>query len=284
MSLGRELFALAERADACLSPPPLGAVLIVDPRPAPGREAEFGLLALADGSAGLYYAWLGTTQADMPARYTETALVGRSALALAGQFLGGSDAERSVGIAAINAITAYTWRRAGYTPATATDSLAGLELGPDDHLGMIGYFPPLVRRARELGAVVSVVERKQHMVADEPGLRITLDTRVLGDCNKIICTGATLVNDSLETMLGHCRKAAEIALVGPTVGCFPDPLFARGVDIVAGTRIIDAAGARARLAAGNRIGDCAARYAIRRTEYPGFEVLLTDAVTGRGNG
>ncbi len=277
MNLRNELFAQAEIIAARLAPPPLAAVLIVDPRPAPGRNTEFGLLTLADGSAGLYYAWLGESQADMHSHYTESALIGHSAIALASQFLGSSDAERSVGIAAINALTSHSWRCADYAPAPAIDSLAGLDLGPGDRLGMIGYFAPLVGRACALGAEVNVVERKPQFLTEQPGLTVTLDPRILLACNKIICTGATLLNDSLEDMLGYCRKADAIALVGPTVGCFPDALFARGIDIVAGSRIVDAVGARARLQAGDKIGDCATRYVLRRQDYPGFEQLLAVA-------
>jgi uncharacterized protein len=281
MTLRTELVALATEIAHRLNPPLISDVLIADPLPSPARDAEFGLLALADGSAGLYYAWMGQSQADMPARYVAGDLVGRSALDLAVQFLGGSDAERSVGIAAINALTAHAWHSAGFVPQLAPNSLAGFELGSGDHLGMVGYFPPLVRRARELGARVSVVERKSHMVSSGEGFVVSLDPRVLDSCNKIICTGATLLNDSLDDMLMYCRSADEIALVGPTVGCPPDPLFARGIHIVAGTRIVNAERARVELAAGRKIGAHAERFIIRRVDYPGFAVLLDRACTAK---
>lgn len=284
MSVRAELYALAARVDAALAPPPLAACLIADPRPDSRADPEFGLLALADGSAGLYYAWLGASQAGMRARYVEQDLVGLSALALAGQFMGGSDAERSVGIAAINALTAHLWRRAGYTPPPAIDSLAGLSLGPGDRLGMIGHFPPLVRYARARGAEVAVVERKAHMVRREPGLEISLDPRVLAGCSAILCTGATLVNDSFEDMLTWCGGATTLALVGPTVGCFPDPLFARGVDIVAGTCVSNASVARERLAQGEKLGDSAWRFVLPRADYPGFETLLSAALQRPADG
>ncbi len=269
-----ELYAQAARACERLGPQPLARALLVDPEPSPTRDAEFGLLALADGSAGLYYAWLGGEQASLPARFCASELEGLDVLDVCRLYLEDSDVERSLGLAAISAVTASVYRRAGYVPPVAGDSFAGLALAPGDRLGMVGNFPPLVRRARALGADVAVVERKTHMVMQEEGLVISLDPAVLHDRDKIICTGATLLNDSFEAMLAHCGRAARIALVGPTVGFFPDAVFARGVDVVAGTRVRDVACARERLAAGQRMGDAAERTLIRRSDYPGFAALL----------
>jgi len=82
------------------------------------------------------------------------------------------------------------------------------------------------------------------------------------------------LNDSLDEVLGYCRRAEVIVMAGPTVGFFPDPVFARGIDRVAGTRVLDADGARARLEAGDKLGDCGQRTLIRRSDYPGLDALL----------
>ncbi|MCZ6665317.1 MAG: DUF364 domain-containing protein [Gammaproteobacteria bacterium] len=280
MSIRNELFALAVRALEALPPLHIRHILIADPRPAPDREAEFGLLSFEDGSVGLYYAWLGESQSDMRKRFDPAALRHQSPLELARYYLGDSDAERSVGLAAINAVTDAVYRAAGHELTAARDSMGGLTLEPDDRLGMIGNFPSLVRRARDRGVEVNVVERKQHMIGETSGVRITLDPGVLRDCNKIICTGATLLNDSLDEMLAYCTAAEEIALIGPTVGFFPDPVFARGIDIVGGTRIIDADRAAERLETGKNFGDSAARTVMTPADYPGFERLLENARAG----
>ncbi len=278
MNIRTELFSLAARVAVALPLPRIASALITDPHPAPDKHAEFGLLALADGCAGLYYAWLGKTQADMPTRFLRDGLVGRPALDLARYVLGDDDGTRSVGIAAINAITEHVYRQAVFATPAALDSFGGLHFEPGDRLGMIGYFPPLARRARELGIPTCVVERKEHLVTVAPDFEISLDPRVLRDCNKIICTGATLLNDSFDAMLDYCASAQQIALVGPTVGFFPDAVFARGIDIVAGTRVLDSARAEVCLTHGHKLKDCALRFVLRRSEYPGFEVLLARAV------
>ena len=280
MSIRNELFALAARALEVLPPLRMRRILIANPRPAPDREAEFGLLSFENGSVGLYYAWLGKSQSDMPERFDPAALRRQSPLEISRYYLGDSDAERSIGLAAINAVTDAVYRAAGHELATAPDSMGGLTLEPDDRLGMIGNFPSLVHRARERGVEVNVVERKRHMVGETNGVRITLDPGVLRDCNKIICSGATLLNDSLDEMLAYCADAEHIALIGPTVGFFPDPVFARGIDIVGGTRIVDGDRAAERLEAGMNFGDSAVRTVITPADYPGFDRLLENAQAG----
>ncbi|MGE0857706.1 MAG: DUF364 domain-containing protein [Gammaproteobacteria bacterium] len=278
MGIRHELVALARRMAAALSLPPVADAFIADPDPALKQNTEFGLLALADGSAGLYYAWLGASQADMPGRFSPAALRGLPALEAAELVLGDDDGLRSLGVAALNALTEHLYRRAGFAPPPATDSFGGLTLEAGDRLGMIGYFPPLAARARAEGVPTYVVERKAHLLGRDGSVEVALDPRPLSVCNKVICTGATLLNDSLDEMLGYCAKDAEVALVGPTVGFFPDPLFARGVRLVAGTRLLDSTTAEACLARNEKFGDCAQRTIIRREDYPGFDVLLARAV------
>ncbi len=277
MTILTEILALAAQADAALPLPPVASALITDPHPASDKDAEFGLLALADGCAGLYYAWLGDSQADMPARFLVEHLLGQPALELARMVLGDDDGSRSVGIAAINAITEHVYRAAAFAPALASDSFGGVRFEPGDRLGMIGNFPPLARRARELGIPTRIVERKAHMVTREDNFEISLDPRVLADCNKIICTGATLLNDSFDAMLEYCAAAEQVALVGPTVGFFPDAVFARGIDIVAGTRILDSAAAQDCLSRNEKLTHCAQRTVLRRADYPGLPALLARA-------
>ena len=274
MSLRDDLLAAATRVAERMPLPRVAHVHVPDARPAAHRDAEFGLVALADGSAGLYYAWMGASQADMAQRYRAADLVGVDPLALARRYATDDDAERSLALAALGAITACVHARAGYVPPPAVDSMAGIRLDANLHLGMVGNFPPLVRRAREAGARVTVVERKAHMVRTEPGLEISLEPAALDACGEVIVTGATLINDSLDEMLGWCRRARRVTLIGPTAGVFPDVLFARGIAAIGGLRIVDADVARTRMASGERLGDSAQRYLVEAGDYPGLARLL----------
>jgi len=274
MGAGADILTMIEQIDASIALPNVARVWIPEPTIAADKDAEFGVIALTDGSVGLFYAWLGESQTGIAARYDAAALAGQSAIKLARYFDGEDDIDRSVGLATINAITQSLFTRAGYEPPAATSSMAGLELKASDHLGMIGYFPSLVRQAGMLGVRTTVVERKTHLVRESDDCVVTLDPTQLADCNKVICTAATLINDTIDAMLAHCTGAEIIAVLGPSASFPPEPLFARGVSIVGGSRIDDAAVAIASQQAGTGLRGCSRRYVIERSNWPGTAALL----------
>jgi uncharacterized protein len=65
--------------------------------------------------------------------------------------------------------------------------------------------------------------------------------------------------------------------VGPGAGCLPDPMFARGVTLLGGSWVIDAASFKAALGAGEPFGGFTKKFAIGRGDYPGFDRLLARA-------
>jgi uncharacterized protein (DUF4213/DUF364 family) len=78
-------------------------------------------------------------------------------------------------------------------------------------------------------------------------------------------------------MLGHCRNARWFAMVGPSAGCLPDALFARGVTLLGGSWVIDRSGFVDALKRGEKHGAFAAKFALTADNYPGFEALLERA-------
>lgn len=267
---------LVERVNERVRLPKVRRAYIPEPHITDDKDAEFGLIELEDGTAGLFYAWMGESQRGISERFDARELAGAEAIELARLYLVDDDMARSLALAVINAITQGFWSAAGFEPGEAGNSMGGLLLETGDRLGMIGNFPSLVRQARELDIPVVVVERKKHMLTEETGIRITLDPAALGACNKIICTAATLINDSIDEMLGFCANAEQLAMIGPSASFFPDPLFARGVDIVGGSRVVDVEAAIAGQRAGQGLRGCTRRYTVLRASYPGSAGLGID--------
>jgi uncharacterized protein (DUF4213/DUF364 family) len=83
------------------------------------------------------------------------------------------------------------------------------------------------------------VEKNEQLVERYPNLHVTLDVTELNTCNKVLCTGTTLLNDTLDDVLQQCTAAEHISVLGPTAGYFPDPLFARGVHVLGGRFVHD---------------------------------------------
>ena len=65
--------------------------------------------------------------------------------------------------------------------------------------------------------------------------------------------------------------------MGPGAGCLPDGLFARGVTLLGGSWVVDAAAFKQALATGAPWGGSARKFALTRANYPGWQALLAVA-------
>lgn len=273
MSISTDVLAMVEEVSRRVEIPPVRHLHIPPLKRNPSMDAEFGLIALEDGSAGFFYAWLGDTLERMRVELDRDALVHESAFELSTRFASNDEVERTVGLGAINAISQHVFRRAGYQPALTTASMGRLTFAAKDHVGMVGLFPSLARRLARDGIRLTVIEKKSNAVED--GFRVSLDPTELEKCNNVLCTASTLLNDTLDEILTHSLAAKHIALIGPTASCLPDPVFARGVDVVGGSVVLDLDALLERLCHHEPWGPSVCKYTIARSEYPGFAALLS---------
>ncbi len=266
------------------APPPVVRLHIPADRGGPDaapKDAKFCAIELADGAFGLSYILLGDTLDALTHRRghaDSVPLAGADPLRLARDFAGANPVARAVALAAINALTDSVWRQIGYQPPAARNSLGDVQLARDDHLGMIGFFPPLVRQVQAIGAQLSVLELDEAMVRRQqerfPGLHITLNRAALATCNKVVGTSTMLLNDTLDAMLTAAPQASDFAVIGPSAGAWPDALFDRGVTLMGGTRIRDAAAFRDAMASGESWSAAAAKFAIPSAGWPGWQRLM----------
>lgn len=248
-NIAADLIALIERR---LGPGPAPRVRAVHLPPSPWtgtKDGEFGAVELDSGALGLSYVLLDNTLAVL-AGIGGRALVGTDALALARRWRDGTGAERTLGFAAVNALSRHLFDRDGRVPPDASDSIGGLDPQPGEHIGMVGFFPPLVKPVTERGARLTVLELRADLAGSHPGFEVTLDPAALQACDQVLMTSTVLLNHTLDTVLAHCRHAKAVAMIGPGAGCLPEPLFERGVTAVGGTWIADRAGFIAALQSG----------------------------------
>jgi len=244
---------------ARLGPGPAPRVRAVHLPPVPwngSKDGEFGAVELDSGAIGLSYVLLDDTLARLAGGGAEAGqrLVGHDALALARLWRDGRGAERTLGFAAVNALSRHLADRDGTVPPDAADSIAGLDPQPGEHIGMVGFFPPLVKPVTERGARLTVLELRADLAGAHPGFTVTLDPAALRACDKVLMTSTVLLNDTLDAVLAGCRGARAVAMIGPGAGCLPEPLFARGVTAIGGTWIEDRAGFVAALRSGSPWG------------------------------
>jgi hypothetical protein len=281
MSIALELVSRLERFGRRAALPRVRALHLPPASAATSKHGEFCALELEDGSVGLSYVLLDNTREDLASGHGVPELAGADALALARRGAESTGAERTIGFAAVNALTRCLFDRAGFQPDMTADSIGLLDPQPGDHVGMVGFFPPLVDRIARAGARLTVVELKADLVGERDGYRVTLDADELRSCNKVLSTSTLLLNDTVDRILECCARTEVLAVVGPGAGCLPDPLFDRGVTLLGGAWVLEREAFRDALVAGAPWGTSTRKYAIRRADYPGFEALLARVPSAR---
>lgn len=277
MSFASDYLAQLERFAERSPLPRVRALHLPPARPDADNKGVFCALELEDGSLGLSYVLLDDTLERLRDRADEFGLVGADALAVARRYAGADGIEKTLGFAAANALTRCFYDRAGFRPNDSADSIGQLQPVSGERIGMIGLFMPLLGRILGAGAQLIVVELRPELVGEKDGYRVTLDPEELTKCSKVISTSTLLLNDSLDRMLACCRDARWFAMVGPSAGCLPDALFARGVTLLGGSWIRDREGFIAALTSGAPHSEFTSKYALTPEGYPGWHELIQRA-------
>lgn len=203
------------------------------------NDSEFMAIRLHDNSVGISYVLVPDDSRNSYERLRAEKPKGLSPADLAARFGSSEPIEHMLALAALNAMCSHVMRSQHMQLDSATDSLGLLDIQSGDHIGMVGFFRPLIKRIEACKARLTVIELDDSYRQRFPDIHVTLDTAELRHCNKILCTSTTVYNNTLDDILNHCQKKAFVSIIGPTAGFFPDPLFDRGVDVVGGTLIHD---------------------------------------------
>lgn len=258
--LDQRLTALAAQIDEVLGQLHIADFHYPTARDARSLKGDFCVVKLANGGSGLSYTLAedhGFDRASMSMpKPGEQAIDWVERFALPAEQIPGP--QRAAALATINALYNTLLRRSN-TPLPAADNSFGLtDVQAGDKIGMVGFFPPLVKRLRNMGVELTVIELRRDLERQHEGLIVTTDRRKLSPCSKVLCTSTTLLNQTLPQMLDAAPNAEQFALLGPSAGCPPDPLFTLGISTLASAQIVDDELLWQRLVAGEKLG-CARR-------------------------
>ncbi|RJX34911.1 MAG: Fis family transcriptional regulator [Desulfarculus sp.] len=162
----------------------------------------------------------------------------------AGELLAGLDSpeplKRAAAIAGLNALHAMCLER-GLTGAWSLrldlDAQDAVEMGPQAKVAVVGALVPTLRALKARGGPWWVVEQDPRTLKGQELERYVPAADMasaVGQADLVFITGTTLVTQTLEPILAAARPQAKVVVLGPTSSMSPEPLFARGADVVGG--------------------------------------------------
>jgi len=199
------------------------------------KRPELAGLMIDDYNVGVKYAVVKLSSGTCGVAYYPHDVVSstprvrrKDAFSVAELALSDNLGERSLGVAAINALS---WQVIPKSSVRYGDPIDDID--PKNKIvAMVGYFKPLLPRfssAKEL----RIIERKG-MEGTYPPSRAR---EALGTASIVIITGSALVYGGMEDYLEWSKGAEDVIVVGPTSSMLPEPFFKRGADIVAGVEV-----------------------------------------------
>ncbi len=192
---------------------------------------------LDDGSCGLAYSFhqeLGYFQGILDKAGSFTGRPARQLIPLAAS----TDLLKSVvGVAVLNAVVNSRAVLESNTGLRQGKGLEWLGLTPQDTVGMVGHFGPLVPRVKQQVKELFILERRT--MEDEWVFPDWAAPQILPQCDVIILTGTTVINKTIDMLLPYCTGARQIAVLGPSTPLVPPIFWPVGVTVLAGMEVLD---------------------------------------------
>jgi uncharacterized protein (DUF4213/DUF364 family) len=271
MSLKDEFRKMVNEITAKFTLPPIASIFFPPfYKGGQPKDAQFMAVSLEGGATGISFVLLPDEKMEEYEALQPSAFVEKNPRGFALEFGNDDPVKEMIGLAAINAICQHVMRETNFVVDSATDSLGLLSVSSGDRVGMVGLFSGLIKTIKKANAELVIIEKNEQLIQKFPDLPITLDATKLGKCNKILCTSTTILNNSLDEILAHCSPDAFVSIIGPTAGYFPDPLFARGVDVVGGRIVKNGELFLQLLAERIRWGDATQRTCFQKKTYAGI--------------
>jgi uncharacterized protein (DUF4213/DUF364 family) len=238
------------------------------------KKSNFSAIILEDNTIGLIYINLSPIIKNKFRVEDFTQFNGAKLISVV-NFFGSNDLfEKSLALGGVNAISQFIFNKANFSFDFTSDSLGLLNIKNSDIIGMVGFFPPLVKLIEKIGSKLIIIEKKEELVQKSKNWVVTLDPKKLKSCNKVLITGTTILNETLDEILDYCINAEKTSVIGPTASFLPDPLFKRGIDVIGGTYVIKPDFLTQAIRKNIRWDDSVRKYIIEKKEYPGYKDLI----------
>ena len=151
----------------------------------------------------------------------------------------------AIGVAAMNAVSQLILDSGNgdeYRIVKEADGFDLLDIQPNETVTLIGAFGPYIRRLKMMGNPFFIVEKNPQPLRPDEMKYFKPASDMLSAFQKsdvVVSTGTAIVNHTMDSILSFVSSKHRVAIIGPTASMIPDAFFKRGVQVMAGVRILD---------------------------------------------
>jgi uncharacterized protein (DUF4213/DUF364 family) len=163
------------------------------------------------------------------------------------EMFNGNPLKKTMGIAILNALSMLCWKEnppVTYSIKMGIDAIDEAAIPGHGYVVVVGALIPALKALKRRGEPFGILELDpaSTLTPDEMRYHIpqTLTAEKVPQADMLIITGTTLINDTLEELLGMRKPNAQVIVVGPTASMLPGPFFKRGVSALGDVMVTDA--------------------------------------------
>jgi len=202
-------------------------------------DAVLGLALIAieldNGDVGLSYMLRDRLPSGCSSFGFAQEIIGSNAYEVARLALEGKDdAQRGLGMAVLTAGS----RQLPIPDDDKRKPHFGVAIESGDTVGMIGFIQPVAEQFAGKVKEVLIFDEGITLSGGEASMTIQpmeKQSELLPECDVVVITGTTLINQSLEELLRWCENAREVILVGSSTPMYPEAFRDTRVSVLAGS-------------------------------------------------
>ncbi len=152
----------------------------------------------------------------------------------------------AIGIATLNGLSQWiveSGNEREYEVVKDEDGFDLLEIQSYETVSLVGAFGPYIKRLKAMGTPFCIIEKNRQTLKPDEMKYFKPESEMktaLEHSQVIIITGTAIVNHTIDAVLSWISNGKRTAIIGPTASMLPNAFFNRGVNVLAGVRILNA--------------------------------------------
>jgi uncharacterized protein (DUF4213/DUF364 family) len=151
----------------------------------------------------------------------------------------------AIGIATLNGLSQWiveSGNEREYEVVKDEDGFDLLEIQSYETVSLVGAFGPYIKRLKAMGNPFYIIEKNRQTLKPDEMKYFKPESEMktaLEHSQVIIITGTAIVNRTIDALLPWINNGKRTAIIGPTASLLPDAFFERGINVMAGVRILN---------------------------------------------